>query len=125
MALARYTYLAWLRRGAANSIAAPATAKSRAEVKVKLALSDGTVTGAPIERAFKLLGPGDVVGINADVIVRTEPRNWVTDFEPNYLAFIDFYDEDFPWRHTPAPADGATHRLVPWLSPLVLKKRRV
>jgi len=122
MALARYTYLAWLRRGAANSIVAPATGRSRAEIKVSLALSDGTVTGASIEKSFKLLGPGDIVGVNADEVVRTEPRHWVTDFEPNYFAFIDFYDEDFPWRHTPAPADSATHRLVPWLSLLVLAK---
>ena len=119
MALARYTYLAWLRRGAANAILAPAAAKSRAEIKVSLALSDGSVTGAPIEKTFKLMGPGDIVGIGPDLVVRTEPRNWVTDFEPNYLPFIEFYDEDFPWRHTPAPAD-ASHRLTPWLSLLVL-----
>ena len=120
MALARYTYLAWLRRGAANAIVAPATASSRAEIKVSLALSDGAVTGAPIGKAFKLLGPGDIIGINADIVVRTEPRAWVTDFEPNYFPFIEFYDEDFPWRHTPAPADGTAHRLAPWLSLLVL-----
>ncbi|MFT3722106.1 MAG: hypothetical protein QM773_00860 [Hyphomonadaceae bacterium] len=120
MSLARYTYLAWLRRGAANAITAAATIKSRAEIKVSLALSDGAVTGAPIEKSFKLQGPGDVIGISGDMVVRTEPRHWVTDFEPNYLPFIEFYDEDFPWRHTPAPADLAAHRLTPWISLLVL-----
>ena len=25
----------------------------------------------------------------------------MTNFEPNYLAAIEFYDEDFPWRYTP------------------------
>ncbi len=120
MALARYSFLAWLRRGAANAVIAPATAKSRAEIKVSLALSDGAATGAPIEKTFKLQGPGDVVGISQDLVVRTEPRHWVTDFEPNYLPFIEFYDEDFCWRHTPAPADLPSHRLTPWLSLLVL-----
>jgi hypothetical protein len=120
MALARYTFLPWLRRGAAGAITAPATVKSRAEIAVSFAVSDGTRTSAPIAKTFKLLGPGDVVGIDADLIVRTEPRNWVTDFEPNYLPFVDFYDEDFPWRFTPAPPDAATHRLTPWISLLVL-----
>ena len=30
---------------------------------------------------------------------------WITNFEPNYLAAIDFYDEDFPWRYTPVAPD--------------------
>ncbi len=118
MSIARYTFLPWLRRGAANAIAAPATASSRAMVGISLALNDGTTTGAAIAKTFQLIGPGDIVGINPDLVVRTEPKAWVTDFEPNYLPFIDFYDEDFPWRHTPDVA-GAK-RLMPWLTLIVL-----
>jgi hypothetical protein len=44
----------------------------------------------------------------------------VTDFESNYLAAIDFYDEDFPWRYSPLTPDGGTHRLSPWLVLVVL-----
>ena len=75
--------------------------------------------------------PGDVIGINPRVIVRTEPRRWVTDFEPNYLAFIEFYEEDFPWRFTPARAvqvnaagnpvsSPQQTKLRPWIFLLVL-----
>jgi hypothetical protein len=39
----------------------------------------------------------------------------MTNFEPNYLAAIEFYDEDFPWRYTPSPPDAAGARLSPWL----------
>lgn len=120
MALGRYTYLPWLRRGVANAITVPATTSSRAAVEVSLAVNDGAATGAPINKTFKLMGPGDIIGFLPDLIVRTEPRPWVTDFEPNYLVFIDFYDEDFVWRHTPAPA--ASHRLTPWLTLLVLEE---
>ncbi len=45
---------------------------------------------------------------------------WITNFEPNYLAFIEFYDEDFLWRYTPAKANG--DRLRPWLALLVLEE---
>ena len=51
-----------------------------------------------------LVGPGDVTGLQARQVIRTEPRAGVTDFEPNYLAAVDFYDEDFPWRYTPIVA---------------------
>ena len=44
----------------------------------------------------QLYGPGDIIGIDAGLIVRTEPRHWITNFETNYLPFVEFYDEDFP-----------------------------
>ena len=48
-------------------------------------------------------GPGDIVGIDKPRrSIKDEPRDWITNFEPNYLAYVEFYDEDFPWRYTPA-----------------------
>ncbi|MBK8565367.1 MAG: hypothetical protein IPN76_18980, partial [Saprospiraceae bacterium] len=35
--------------------------------------------------------------------------------------YIEFYDEDFPWRYTPAKP-GAHHRLRPWIMLVVLKQ---
>ena len=40
-------------------------------------------------------------------MIRTEPRAGISDFEPNYLAAIDLYDEDFLWRYSPFPVDKA------------------
>jgi hypothetical protein len=42
------------------------------------------------------------------MVVRTEPLNGITNFEPNYLALIEFYDEEFTWRYTPAAPVGGT-----------------
>ena len=118
----KYTFSAWLRRGIAGSINEPDTlgtnggaVKERATIPV-----DVSVNTIPVHKDFTLLGPGDVIGINPDTVVRTEPLNWVTDFEPNYLAFIEFYDEDFVWRYTPARAAG--DRLRPWLALVVLEE---
>jgi hypothetical protein len=72
-------------------------------------------------RHVQLIGPGDIIGFIGQLVVRTEPRNLIGDFEPNYLASIDFYDEDFAWRYTPAVPDSAKHRLAPWITLLVLK----
>jgi hypothetical protein len=87
----------------------PGTPAERATLRI-----DFNVNGAPVSNTVHLVGPGDVLGINPRAIVKTEPRNWITNFEPNYLPYIEFYDEDFPWRYTTATA-SSEHRLRPWL----------
>jgi len=75
----------------------------------------------PYPKDVPIYGPGDIVGIEQRAVIKTEPRNWITNFEPNYLPYIDFYDEDFPWRYTPAKPDSSKARLRPWLTLVVLK----
>ncbi|HWW45006.1 MAG TPA: hypothetical protein VN180_08025, partial [Acidimicrobiia bacterium] len=65
-----------------------------------------------------LYGPGDVTGIDPRHIVRTDPADGTANYEPNYLAAIEFDHPDFPWLFTPAAANGS--RLRPWLSLIVL-----
>ena len=62
------------------------------------------------------------MGIDPRAVIRTEPRAGVSNFESNYLAAIDFYDEDFPWRYTPAPAAGL--QFTPWIALNRLKRSR-
>src|SRR6202008_2465859 len=104
MSIANYSFLPWLRRGISNNITAPVS-QLRASVEVTLTVNSHTVSNS-----VELIGPGDITGINSNAIVRTDPKNWVTDFEPNYFPFIEFYDEDFPWRYTPEKPDS-NHRL--------------
>src|SRR4051812_1934770 len=120
--VANYTFSSWLRKGIANRITEvdnlgtdPSAIKERANVPVDVVLNTET-----IHKEFALIGPGDIIGINSQMVVRTEPLNWITNFEPNYLAFVEFYDEDFLWRYTPAGANDK--RLRPWLALLVLKE---
>jgi hypothetical protein len=123
--LANYTFLPWARQGLSGAIldddnlgaAGTDPGVERAELSVSF-----SVNGEPVSKDVHLLGPGDVVGINPRVIVKTDPRDWVTDFESNYLPYIEFYEEDFPWRFTPARAAGdlAQSRLRPWIFLVVL-----
>jgi hypothetical protein len=121
--IATYSFLPWLRQGVANTITAAdgdTTIKTRATINVALQLSGQPVGGgAPLtqglSQSIALYGPGDIVGIDSRAIVRLEPRNWITNFESNYFPAIDFYDEDFPWRYTPATPDGTGLRLRPWI----------
>ena len=130
--LGTYSFLPWLRQGLANQIQSADfdnSVRVRAQVNVQLEIrgdgvSGGTQTAPPINRQVALFGPGDIVGVETRAIVRTEPRNWITNFEPNYLPAIEFYDEDFPWRYTPAAPDLARGRLRPWIMLLVLSQEK-
>jgi len=122
-----YSFLPWLRQGIANQIVGDdldAAVRMRASIDVRLKIDGKGVAGpdlsVTVAKEVALYGPGDVIGIDSKAIVAVEPRHWTTNFEPNYLPYIDFYDEDFPWRYTPAAPDGGRHRLRPWLTLVVL-----
>jgi hypothetical protein len=124
-----YSFLAWLRTGVANSIVQPDGDPSvivRAALPLDVTLTgtrlDGSTDAQVVHRDISLYGPGDIIGVEARAVVKVEPRDWITNFEPNYLPYVEFYDEDFPWRYVPAAADRGKHRLRPWLALLVLKE---
>jgi hypothetical protein len=115
-----YTFLPFVRQGLGTQISGAAGNRPTMQVGVELravALPGGP-NSATVTKQLQLYGPGDVVGIDGRQVIRTEPVAFAANFEPNYLAAVDFYDEDFPWRYTPAPPAG--HRLTPWISLIVL-----
>jgi hypothetical protein len=126
--IATYAFLPWLRQGIANTIPSAdgdPLVKTRASVDVALTLSGDPVGGGveltqTISQKIALYAPGDLLGFEARAVVRTEPPPWITNFESNYLPAVDFYDEDFLWRYTPAAADGTGMRLRPWIALIVL-----
>lgn len=121
MSLGRNSFVPWVRQGLGNALTAPTGSNLRATAHVQLVIrgTGGTApVSATIDKDIELLGPGDQVGIVSRQIVRTEPRHCVTDFEPNYVPFVEFYEEDFLWRYSPAIPSGA--RLQPWLALVVL-----
>lgn len=123
--LAHYSFLPFVRQGLSVQIkekdtlgASASGVLTRASVEVEARVTnDGSTTKIP--KTLRLLGPGDITGIQSRAIVRSEPATGVQDFEPNYLAYLEFYEEDFVWRYTPAAPDGS--QLRPWLCLLVLK----
>jgi hypothetical protein len=126
-----YSFLPWLRTGVANNIThadGDASVKVRAALPLDIGLAAKNVNGSDatqtVHRDVSLYGPGDIIGIEPRAVFKVDPTNKVkvTNFEPNYLPYIEFYDEDFPWRYVPAAADKNRHRLRPWLALVVLKR---
>ena len=122
--IATYSFLPWLRQGIANKIIAGSTSGARATIPVKLKINGKGLDGAdvpfPLQKNISLYGPGDIIGIDSRSIVKNEPREWITNFESNYMPYIEFYDEDFPWRYSPTAVEN--DRLTPWLTLVVLKE---
>jgi hypothetical protein len=110
---AAYTFLPWVRRGLARAIttrdepAEPLTARVTLPVRLRV---DGA---GEVTTTVRLHGPGDVTGLDARQVVRTDPQPGATGFEPGYMPQIQFARADLPWLFTPAAPGG--ERLRPWL----------
>jgi hypothetical protein len=125
-----YRFLPWTRRGLARAISTPfapaASARPVVSVNVQIpAQQDGADAGAvQAPKALRLFGPADVIGFDSRLVLRTDPKPDTSNFEPNYLALIDFDPPELPWLFTPAAAN-AQQRLQPWLVLLVLDRAKV
>jgi hypothetical protein len=119
----RHQFLAWSRQGIATTLTNPdygGSLPDRPTVTVDLnvtAHEPDQVVPVPTVTVHTF-GPGDVLGIDPRHVVRTEPKDATTNFEPNYLAGIEFDTPDFPWLFTPAAPAG--DHLRPWITLIVL-----
>lgn len=118
---ANLSFLPWVRQGAAATIAAVDTlAPQPAVATLAAVVTINTITPVPV--TVRLRGPADVVGIDANQVIRTDPHPGTTDFEPNCFPSVEFDRADFPWLFTPAKADPAG-RLRPWLCLVVVREQ--
>ncbi len=123
--LGRYHFQAWARRGIGASVTNTdtGTLPDRASLDVQISLQvQGGLTPNPVlppKVTVQLYGPGDIAGIDPGMVIRTEPRQFTVNFEPNYLCGIEFDAPDYPWLFTPAAPNG--DRLQPWLALIVLQ----
>ncbi|WP_105030371.1 hypothetical protein [Arthrobacter ruber] len=124
-----YSFLSWARQGLGARLLQQdqdTTPGLRASITVPLRITADRIGGGQdslgIPKSVEIYGPGDITGIQPTNIFRTEPRHWTTDFEANYLPFVEFYEEDFCWRYTPAGASPDGRRIRPWLALVVLEE---
>ncbi|MBT8185524.1 MAG: hypothetical protein KJN76_11840, partial [Eudoraea sp.] len=139
--LANYSFIPWLRQGLATKITEKDTlgasgtgldiTEQRAKLQVDLTIQDTSIeddslNDTVISKQVQVIGPGDIIGLSDRAIVRTNPKARINNFEANSLVYIDFYEEDFAWRYTPANPNttntNARRRLRPWLVLVVLKE---
>ena len=108
-----YTIVSWVRRGLASLISA-ASATNYACLPVTI-----TVNGAPVNGpSVRLIGPGQITGLDPRAVIRTDPRDGAMAFEPNYLATMELAAPDLPWMFSPAPQGNG--RVQPWICLIVV-----
>ncbi|MFE9201399.1 hypothetical protein [Micromonospora sp. NPDC007230] len=117
-------FLPWVRDGVTRVVPdtdplAGAMPHARATVSLKVtALGTETATGTTQEivgtSTALLHGPGDVVGIDPQEIIRSYPAPGAENVEVSLLAAVEFDRPDLPWLYTPAKPD-ARGALRPWL----------
>ena len=120
--LANYVFLPWVRQGAASDIQTVDSLNEKQAGVVSVPVRLQVNNTENIDRQVRLYGPGDVIGIDPQQVVRLEPRRLATDFEPNFFPSVEFDRPDFVWLFTPAKA-GDGGRLRPWLCLIVVRKQ--
>lgn len=134
--IARYSFLPWMRQGIGSFIQEPdelghqgggQSGVLRATVPIDLTLNRGQGNPFSFTQNVEVIGPGEILGIDKRNIVRMHPEPNTPTFTPNYLPFIEFYQDTFCWDYTPASHNGGLgggneRRLRPWVALMVLKE---
>jgi hypothetical protein len=117
-----YRFLPWVRQGFASAIPPGSGASGgHATLPVKVSVRKGDKVSEDVAVTLRFYGPGDVLGIDPKQIIRTDPRPGTSEFEPNYLAAIEFDLPDYPWLFSP---DLSGNRMRPWLCLVVVRRDR-
>src|SRR4051794_11482040 len=97
-------FLPWVRNGAsARIVDADEPGATLANVaKLAVALDVAGVKAAPVQ--LRPYGPGDVIALDPRQIVRCEPPDGTTSFEPNHFPALELDVPELPWLFTPAAA---------------------
>ncbi|QGY44859.1 hypothetical protein GM418_14635 [Maribellus comscasis] len=116
-------FLPYMRQGLATLAENENVVGQRMIVPVKLTLTatdkDSTKTEV-VEKNITLFGPGDVMGIDRNVISRLAPSPNTNNFETSLVPFIEFSGPDFLWRFSSLQTTDKNN-WIPWLALIVLK----
>jgi len=108
-----YSIVSWVRRGLGSFVTGQ-SATNNASIPVSLAINGTAVNAPPV----RLVGPGDITGLDARAVIRTDPPDETDAFEPNYLAMAELALPDLPWMFT--PSGDVNGHLQPWICLIVV-----
>lgn len=121
--------LKYLRKGLISSLEkgnSVAKDAKRAQIDVNLKFQLKNVDSDRVEnkvlpgKKIELLGPADVKSLTSQAICRVSPaESGDVRLNANYRPYMEFYEEDLPWRYTPfAPDDRSFY---PWMRLIAVK----
>ncbi len=124
MTSTQHYFLPSARQGLSTSLVGLSADRRRAKLGVSLEMSirapGGGVSAASLPApVVQLLGPGDILGFDPRIVVRTSPEADVGNYEPDLFPHIEFADADFPWRFTATNAHSEGS-VMPWITLVAL-----
>lgn len=122
MSTAQLLFLPWVRAGVGAQLATkdgePGLCNN-GTLGVVLQLNGSALP----EQHLRVLGPGDVVGVDVRQLLRTDPTPGSNSVETERLVTLDFDDPSLPWLFTPASASADRERLRPWVALVVVRRQ--
>lgn len=106
-------YLPWVRAGLVAAVANPDPLSGPLPTRTTFQTTAVVEPGQSATVDVRVMGPGDVTGVDPGLVSRTQPENGAIEVEPNYFCAAELRTSDLPWMFTPAAADG--DRLRPFL----------
>src|SRR5690606_41606822 len=96
-------FLSYMRQGITTLAEHDLVPGKRMAIPIKPSLTasndlDDNSINATVDKEITLFGPGDILGINENVVSRISPTPNTNNFEPALTPFIDFSEPDFLWR---------------------------
>ena len=121
--------LKYLRKGLISSVKEGSSVTKdtkRAQIDVNLKFQVKNVNSGRVEnkvlpgKKIELLGPADVKSLTSKAICRVSPAaSGDVRLNASYRPYMEFYEEDLPWRYTPfAPGDSSFY---PWMRLIAVK----
>ncbi|HSI74545.1 MAG TPA: hypothetical protein VK957_01565 [Lunatimonas sp.] len=118
-------FLPYMRQGLTTLAEHDKVPGKRMIIPVKLTISansstDNTTKTGIVEKEITLFGPGDILGINKNIISRVAPSPNANNFESLLVPFIEFSEPDILWRFSSLQTADKIN-WIPWLTLIVLK----
>ena len=122
--------LNYLRKGLINNVKKEdnvVQGASRAQIDINLKFQAKNVNSGRTENMvlpgnkIELIGPADVKNLSTKAVNRVSPADsGDVRLNASYRPYIEFYEEDLPWRYTPfAPSSS---NFFPWMRLIAVKK---
>ena len=120
-------FLSWARQGLAGALlkgSGVGANAGRLQLPLSLRLQAGSDSqnlseSTRVERPIRFHGPQDVLGIDPRQVIRTDPVDLATNFEPNLFPLVEFDRPDLPWMFTPQ-GPASPDRWQPWITLIVV-----
>lgn len=118
----QHYYLPYMKSGMTTRVSDNQLAQQRLTIPVVVhyGIKGEEKAASPAKINIAVRGPGDVLGFQEKMVLRTQPLNHIGNFNASFIPFIEFSEADFLWRYS---SKKTGDYWLPWLSLIVLKNK--